>query len=124
MFICSGTLLTTALMMRAIDRPRYHTITLERLASLRQLDPMRSGYYTDLADKWIVEEALQKWIANGSFQETIDLSGSNLLTLNYDQYLCVADHITLGGSKLRPATERKLTDIYGECGVRVKREIV
>lgn len=109
--------------MRAIDRPRYHATTLERLSALRTLDPMRSGYYTDLADKWSVEETLQKWIEAGSFQETIDLTKANLVTLNYDQYLCVADRIALGSSKLRPNAERKLVEIYAECGVTVDREI-
>lgn len=117
-----GTLLTTALMMRAIDRPRYHSTTLDRLTSLATLDPARAGYYKDLANKWSIEEALQKWINVGSFKETLDLSESNIVTLNYDQYLCVAECISLGNCVLRPETEKKLEDIYAVCGVLILKE--
>lgn len=117
-----GTLLTTALMMRAIDRARYHSNTLDRLNSLSTIDPARCGYYKDLANKWSIEEALQKWIDGGSFQEPIDLSASNIATLNYDQYLCLADCISLGNYALRPETERKLETIYAECGVLIVKD--
>lgn len=117
-----GTLLTTALMMRAIDRPRYHSTTLDRLTSLSTLDPSRAGYYTDLGNKWSIEEALQKWIDVGSFKDTLDLSASNIVTLNYDQYLCVADCISLGNSALRLETQKKLEDIYAVCGVLIIKE--
>lgn len=118
----AGTLLTTALMMRAIDRPRYHSTTLDRLTSLVTLDPARSGYYRDLANKWSIEEALQKWISAGSYRDTLDLSVSNIVTLNYDQYLCVADCISLGNCVVRPETQKKLEDIYAVCGVLIIKD--
>lgn len=117
----SGALLTTALMMRAIDRPRYHSITLDNLAQLRTVDPMRSGYYADLADKWRIEELLQQWIEAGDLG-TIDVSAAAVSALHYDQYLCVADAVRIGGRPLRPDGERKLGDIYETCGVQIIRE--
>lgn len=116
-----GALLTTALMMRAIDRPGHHATTLENLAKLRSVDPMRTGYYADLADKWRIEEILQQWIEGGATGD-VDLGGSGVASLHYDQYLCVADVLRLdGGCQLRADGDRKLGDIYAACGVDVKR---
>lgn len=109
-------------MMRAIDRSKYHTITLENLAKLRTIDPMRIGYYTDLGDKWLIEEKLQQWIELDA-TETLDLSDADLVGLHYDQYLCVADAILLGADAcLRKGAERKLKAVYESCGVEIRRE--
>lgn len=83
--------------MRAIDRKQYHSQTLEHLESLKKYDSMRTGYYTDLANKWSIENRLQDWIASVHSKEDIalDLSNLNLVNLHYEQYLCVANEINL-----------------------------
>lgn len=119
----AGALLTTALIMRALDRPRYHETTLDNLAKLHAVDPNRTGYYADLADKWRIEHKLQQWIDAGPTTDggVIDLTGATLGTLHYDQYLCIANAIRLDASALRAAGERKLREVYAACGVKMLR---
>lgn len=88
------TLLTAALLMRSINRFQYHEKTLEFLRKLQKVDPLRIGYYADLASKWILEVKLKDWIDNEEFDE-IDLSSLDLTTIYYSQYLCIAKDINL-----------------------------
>lgn len=108
-------------MMRAIDRRRYHTKTLDNLAQLHIVDPMRTGYYADLADKWNIENLLNEWINIGDLF-FIDLRVAATSALYYDQYLCVADAIRVGTHAMRPDAERKMGDIYAACGVLILRD--
>lgn len=83
--------------MRAIDRKKNHSESLKFLESVKELDPDRSGYYTDLSNKWSIEDRLADWIVElDSNRDTpLDLSNLNLTDLHYKPYLCVADQITL-----------------------------
>uniref|UniRef100_A0A182SEB5 Geranylgeranyl transferase type-2 subunit alpha n=1 Tax=Anopheles maculatus TaxID=74869 RepID=A0A182SEB5_9DIPT len=47
------TLLTAALLMKAIDRRGYYGTIRQHLAKLETVDALRQGYYLDLASKWI-----------------------------------------------------------------------
>lgn len=105
--------------MRAINRKEYHNTTLEHLALLRKADPLRSGYYTDLGNKWIIEQVLEEWITQSEHNVPIDLSQSQLVTLSYEQYLCVADVINLSGCDLRSDNASKLNALKN-CRVTVE----
>lgn len=87
------TLLTIALLMRAIDRKVYHEETLKFLAKLQAIDSLRAGYYKDLASKWNIEEAIENWVNCCDIDEPVDLAGLRLTRLYYTQYLSVAKAI-------------------------------
>lgn len=105
--------------MRAINRKQYHNTTLEHLALLRKADPLRSGYYTDLGNKWIIEQVLEEWITKAEPNVPIDLSQRQLVSLSYEQYLCVADVINLNGCCLRSDNATKLNALKN-CRVKIE----
>lgn len=94
------TLLTAALLMKAIDRSGNHTKILQNLDKLQTVDPMRKGYYQDMANKWSMEIRLERWLDGEKPSEKLDLSELHLNRLAYEQYLAVADEIDLTGNEL------------------------
>jgi hypothetical protein len=44
----AGTLLTSVLLMQAIDRQKYQDDTFAKLSQLIHVDPHRGGYFKDL----------------------------------------------------------------------------
>ncbi|XP_073824010.1 rab geranylgeranyltransferase subunit alpha [Musca autumnalis] len=90
-------LLTSALLMRAIDCNEYHDKTMEYLKKLQKVDSLRENYYKDLASKWILQKALIEWSKTGdNLLKSLDLSQEEQLTCLTDkQYLVVADEIKL-----------------------------
>uniref|UniRef100_A0A336M0Z2 Geranylgeranyl transferase type-2 subunit alpha n=1 Tax=Culicoides sonorensis TaxID=179676 RepID=A0A336M0Z2_CULSO len=105
------TLLTSALLMRAINRTdkEYHQKSLENLHKLQKIDSLRAGYYKDLATKWNIEMQLEKWIRGGNLSNTLNLSKLNLTTLYYTQYLSVVEDINLSGNQLTDRNLQKLS---------------
>lgn len=91
------TLLTASLLMRSINRFQYHEKTLEFLRKLQKVDPLRYGYYADLASKWILEVKLNDWFESGEFDK-IDLSSLDLTTIYYSQYLSIVKEVNLQGN--------------------------
>ncbi|XP_021703016.1 geranylgeranyl transferase type-2 subunit alpha [Aedes aegypti] len=94
------TLLTAALLMKAIDRSGNHAKILENLEKLQTVDPMRKGYYQDMMNKWSIEIRLECWLEGEKPLEKLDLSELRLNRLAYEQYLAVADEIDLTGNEL------------------------
>uniref|UniRef100_T1PHW6 Geranylgeranyl transferase type-2 subunit alpha n=1 Tax=Musca domestica TaxID=7370 RepID=T1PHW6_MUSDO len=91
-------LLTSALLMRAIDCQEHHDKTMEYLKKLQKVDSLRENYYKDLASKWILQKALIQWSKTDGehMLKSIDLSQEEQLTCLTDkQYLIVADEIIL-----------------------------
>ncbi|KAL7728079.1 hypothetical protein ACLKA6_017928 [Drosophila palustris] len=86
------TLLTSALLMRAIDATTYHDQSLAHLAKLEQVDALRSGYYKDLAQRWTVELALAKWPQAAQFPQLFEIPIKSP-KIPYNQYLIVADTV-------------------------------
>ncbi|EDV94797.1 geranylgeranyl transferase type-2 subunit alpha [Drosophila grimshawi] len=86
------TLLTSALLMRAIDVDKYHEQSLAHLIKLEQVDALRQGYYQDLAQRWNMEIALAKWPETKHFPLVFEMPGKMKRT-PYVQYLIVADAI-------------------------------
>ncbi|XP_058823726.1 geranylgeranyl transferase type-2 subunit alpha [Topomyia yanbarensis] len=104
------TLLTAALLMKAIDRRRYYDHMLAYLEKLQTVDPMRQGYYRDLTSRWSIENRLERWIgANGIPNGKLDLSGLKLERLFYEQYLSVAEEIDLSNNQLTHGSLGKLS---------------
>ncbi|KAL1399574.1 hypothetical protein pipiens_008110 [Culex pipiens pipiens] len=95
------TLLTAALLSKAIDHAANHDQIVQYLEKLKNVDPMRTGYYQDLIGKWGTEVRLGQWIeGKGCPAKRLDLSGMGLVHVAYEQYLAVASEIDLGGNKL------------------------
>lgn len=86
--------------MRAIDRRQYHSKSLNHLELLKKADPLRNGYYTDLSNKWSIEEKLEEWISLNSYYVPLNLSNLNLVALHYLEYICVADELLLQNNNL------------------------
>ncbi|BFF90047.1 geranylgeranyl transferase type-2 subunit alpha [Drosophila madeirensis] len=90
------TLLTSALLMRAIDVTANHERSLDHLVQLQKVDALREGYYKDLAASWTLELELAKWVTSTEFPKRFELSAESALTsLPYGQYLAIADELEL-----------------------------
>jgi len=95
------TLLTSALLMRAIDVSANHEKSLAHLAKLEKVDALREGYYKDLAARWTLEYELAKWPQAAGFPRNFTLAEDVLLaSLPYGQYFVIADELNLS-TKLR-----------------------
>lgn len=108
------TLLTSAFLMRAIDRNQYHSTCLQHLNLLKVVDPLRMGYYTDLSSKWCIEQILENWINANQYTAPIDLSALKLNTIYYEQYLCITDSIIL-----KDSDTKKSRNIFSKCQVHI-----
>ncbi|KAK7889585.1 hypothetical protein WMY93_025145 [Mugilogobius chulae] len=53
-------LLTIILLMRALDPLGYEKETLAHFETLKEVDPMRSAYYSDLCSKFMIENTILK----------------------------------------------------------------
>lgn len=95
--------------MRAIDRKQYHLVTLDHLNKLIEADPLRTGYYVDMNNKWSIEYKLTEWISKDQIEDPIDLSDIDLVSIFYEQYLCASDQIIL--SNELPKREQNLVKI-------------
>uniref|UniRef100_A0A7G3AW09 Geranylgeranyl transferase type-2 subunit alpha n=1 Tax=Lutzomyia longipalpis TaxID=7200 RepID=A0A7G3AW09_LUTLO len=102
------TLLTAALLMRAIDRKAYHTRALEYMRKLQEVDSLRRGYYQDLGSKWAVEQVLEQWIEAGDFNAALDLSSLQITSLAYEQFMSIAKEVNLAGNQLGDRSLAKL----------------
>uniref|UniRef100_A0AAG5DWX0 Geranylgeranyl transferase type-2 subunit alpha n=1 Tax=Anopheles atroparvus TaxID=41427 RepID=A0AAG5DWX0_ANOAO len=105
------TLLTAALLMKAIDQRGYHETIRKHLTMLETVDPLRKGYYLDLSSKWAIENQLERWLEAGNFTDEIDLSGLGLSAVNYTQYLATANAVNLGHNRLVDRNAGKLRDL-------------
>lgn len=102
------TLLTAALLMRAIDREAYHQQTIDNLEKLKVVDSYRIGYYTDLIDKWNIERVLLQWLKEGDLNKAVDFSAAKLGCLYYEQYFAVAKKIYFGSEVVPERISRKM----------------
>uniref|UniRef100_A0A182TYN8 Geranylgeranyl transferase type-2 subunit alpha n=1 Tax=Anopheles melas TaxID=34690 RepID=A0A182TYN8_9DIPT len=101
------TLLTAALLMKAIDRRGYHETIRQHLTKLETVDALRKGYYLDLASKWAIENRLEQWIE----ADAINLSENRLVNRNLgvlrDLVFCQQLNLTNNAEEL-DTTELKL----------------
>lgn len=110
--------------MRAIDRKTNHSESLEFLKKLKEYDCNRMGYYTDLANKWSIEDRLADWIASleTNRDTPIDLSNLGLENIHYQQYLCVADRIDLSVNQFNAKRISEISTLFNECNVKFDLE--
>ncbi|XP_055596290.1 geranylgeranyl transferase type-2 subunit alpha [Uranotaenia lowii] len=96
------TLLTAAMLMKAIDRVQFYPQMISNLEKLQTVDPLRKGYYSDILQKWSIENRLVEWTARLQDQPNaaLDLSGLGLTHLAFEQYLAIADELDLSGNAL------------------------
>ena len=106
--------------MHATDRKKYHSESLEFLNKLKEFDSNRTGYYTDLANKWSIGHRLADWIVElGRNRDMpIDLSNLNLVNLHYKQYLCVADRIDLSANHFDGKRTDEISSLLDDCNVK------
>lgn len=107
--------------MRAIDRKQYHTESLEFLETLKKCDSLHIGYYVDLGNKWSIEDRLANWIASleENTQKPLDLSNLDLVGVQYQQYLCVAEQIDLRHNKFGDGKRTDAVKAFlNDCNVK------
>ncbi|KAH8288712.1 hypothetical protein KR054_008348 [Drosophila jambulina] len=108
------TLLTSALLMRAIDVSGNHAKSLEHLAKLEKVDALREGYYKDLAARWTLELELAKWPQTPGFPRKFELPDEvSIASLPFGQYLVIADELKID-TKLREDLGNRVPKTFSE----------
>lgn len=92
---CKWPLLTTALLMNALEDPKYTHETLSLMDKLTKVDPCRKKYYEDLKSKLIIEKCLQP------NAENVDLSNKGITCLRYCHLMSATVSLNLSGNLLR-----------------------
>uniref|UniRef100_A0A3B3ZY69 Geranylgeranyl transferase type-2 subunit alpha n=1 Tax=Periophthalmus magnuspinnatus TaxID=409849 RepID=A0A3B3ZY69_9GOBI len=91
-------LLTIILLMRALDPLRYEKETLAHFETLKEVDPMRSAYYSDLCSKFMIENTILKM--EYAEVRVFSISDKNLTTLCHLDQLVLVTHINLSSNQL------------------------
>ncbi|KAK1803496.1 hypothetical protein P4O66_020928, partial [Electrophorus voltai] len=91
-------LLTTILLMRALDPLGHERETLAHFQTLKEVDPMRSSYYSDLCSKFMIENTILKM--EYAEVRVFSLSDKNLSTLCHLDQLLLVTHINLSSNQL------------------------
>lgn len=92
------TLLTSIVLMQAIDKKVYKGKILERLDLLIKYDQSRTNYYNDIRSKFIMEEVLEELDITS---EQVVLSNLSLTSLHHTHYLAFASVIDLSNNYLK-----------------------
>uniref|UniRef100_H3DJU0 Geranylgeranyl transferase type-2 subunit alpha n=1 Tax=Tetraodon nigroviridis TaxID=99883 RepID=H3DJU0_TETNG len=92
-------LLTVILLMRALDPLGYEKETLEHFQTLKEVDPMRSAYYSDLCSKFMIENTILKM--EYAEVRVFSISDKNLTTLCHLDQLLLVTHISLSSNQLQ-----------------------
>lgn len=92
-------LLTIILLMRALDPLGYEEETLAHFQTLKEVDPMRSAYYSDLCSKFMIENTILKM--EYAEVRVFSISDKNLTTLCHLDQLLLVTHINLSSNQLR-----------------------
>ncbi|KAG7323411.1 hypothetical protein KOW79_013113 [Hemibagrus wyckioides] len=91
-------LLTIILLMRALDPLGHEKETLTHFQTLKEVDPMRSSYYSDLCSKFMIENTILKM--EYAEVRVFSLSDKNLSTLCHLDQLLLVTHINLCSNQL------------------------
>ncbi|XP_020774504.1 geranylgeranyl transferase type-2 subunit alpha [Boleophthalmus pectinirostris] len=91
-------LLTIILLMRALDPLGYEKETLAHFETLKEVDPMRSSYYSDLCSKFMIENTILKM--EYAEVRVFSISDKNLTTLCHLDQLVLVTHINLSSNQL------------------------
>uniref|UniRef100_A0A3B5KM27 Geranylgeranyl transferase type-2 subunit alpha n=1 Tax=Takifugu rubripes TaxID=31033 RepID=A0A3B5KM27_TAKRU len=91
-------LLTVILLMRALDPLGYEKETLAHFQTLKEVDPMRSAYYSDLCSKFMIENTILKM--EYAEVRVFSIADKNLTTLCHLDQLLLVTHISLSSNQL------------------------
>uniref|UniRef100_A0A671RF24 Geranylgeranyl transferase type-2 subunit alpha n=1 Tax=Sinocyclocheilus anshuiensis TaxID=1608454 RepID=A0A671RF24_9TELE len=91
-------LLTIILLMRALDPLGHEKETLAHFQTLKEVDPMRSSYYSDLCSKFLIENTILKM--EYAEVRVFSLSDKNLTILCHLDQLLFVTHINLSSNQL------------------------
>lgn len=91
-------LLTIILLMRALDPLGYERETLAHFQTLKEVDSMRSAYYSDLCSKFMIENTILKM--EYAEVRVFSMSDKNLTTLCHLDQLLLVTHINLSSNQL------------------------
>lgn len=92
-------LLTIILLMRALDPLGYEKETLAHFQTLKEVDSMRSAYYSDLCSKFLIENTILKM--EYAEVRVFSISDRNLTTLCHLDQLLLVTHINLSSNQLQ-----------------------
>uniref|UniRef100_A0A1A8ERD9 Geranylgeranyl transferase type-2 subunit alpha n=1 Tax=Nothobranchius korthausae TaxID=1143690 RepID=A0A1A8ERD9_9TELE len=92
-------LLTIILLMRALDPLGYEKETLAHFQTLKEVDPKRSAYYSDLCSKFMIENTILKM--EYAEVRVFSISDQNLTTLYHLDQLLLVTHINLSSNRLQ-----------------------
>lgn len=92
-------LLTVILLMRALDPLGYEKETLTHFQTLKEVDSMRSAYYSDLCSKFMIENTILKM--EYAEVRVFSISDKNLTTLCHLDQLLLVTHINLSSNQLQ-----------------------
>uniref|UniRef100_A0A3Q2ZQY2 Geranylgeranyl transferase type-2 subunit alpha n=1 Tax=Kryptolebias marmoratus TaxID=37003 RepID=A0A3Q2ZQY2_KRYMA len=92
-------LLTIILLMRALDPLGYEKETLAHFQTLKEVDSMRSAYYSDLCSKFMIENTILKM--EYAEVRVFSISDQNLTTLCHLDQLLLVTHINLSSNDLQ-----------------------
>jgi geranylgeranyl transferase type-2 subunit alpha len=96
------------MLLRETDRVANHSKIIEYLTKLQEIDPLRVGYYRDLASKWSIEHKLAEWISAGNYCDPLNLSGLKLSIICLEQYMTVAEEVDLSQNQIEEKCAGKL----------------
>ncbi|XP_023693475.1 geranylgeranyl transferase type-2 subunit alpha [Paramormyrops kingsleyae] len=91
-------LLTIILLMRALDPLAYEKETLAHFQILKEVDSMRSSYYSDLCSKFMIENTILKM--EYAEVRVFSLCDKSLSTLCHLDQLLLVTHINLSSNQL------------------------
>ncbi|KAG5849778.1 hypothetical protein ANANG_G00075310 [Anguilla anguilla] len=91
--------LTIVLLMRALDPLGYERETLAHFETLKDVDSMRSSYYSDLCSKFMIENTILKM--EYAEVRVFSLSGKKLTTLCHLDQLLLVTHINISSNQLQ-----------------------
>ncbi|KAF4518171.1 hypothetical protein B566_EDAN007862 [Ephemera danica] len=95
------TLLTSVLLMQAIDSKLHHSSVLSALEKLPKVDPMRVNYYHDLRSKYMLEHQLPTLLGKGQSPVlSISLKSLQLTALYYMHLLALVQEVDLAHNDL------------------------
>ncbi|XP_053710353.1 geranylgeranyl transferase type-2 subunit alpha [Synchiropus splendidus] len=92
-------LLTIILLMRALDPLGYEKETLTYFQTLKEVDVMRSAYYSDLCSKFMIENTILKM--EYAEVRVFSIANKNLTNLCHLDQLLLVTHINLSSNQLR-----------------------
>lgn len=98
-FASAGCLLTIILLMRALDPLGYEQEMLAHFRTLKEVDSMRSAYYSDLCSKFMIENTILKM--EYAEVRVFSISDKNLTTLCHLDQLMLVTHINLSSNHLQ-----------------------